>query len=137
MLQLPRNKALEEELLSAMSSLEEMKESHSEGEVQIASLSSQLLDVAKEKDGQLSDLHRQLSTMEEEKNGQIVSLLDQLSSIAAGKKLLEAENKSLQTELDIRTLVLEADKVSLESYRAMAGEKVKQLIDLENRPQIL
>jgi chromosome segregation ATPase len=98
MLQSSRSKALEEEILSTMSCLEEMKESTSKGEAQIANSRSQLLAVAEEKDGQLSDVQKQLSAMTEEKMNKLACLQDQLSSIAARKKLLEEENKSLQTK---------------------------------------
>jgi chromosome segregation ATPase len=128
-----------------------MKESTSEGEMQIAELSSQFLAVAEEKDDQLSDIQRQLSAMAEEKRSQLATLQDQLSSIAEGKKILEDENKSLQTELDRRALVSEEVKVRLEGRvrelqttlnsltkeleysRAIAGEKERQLVDLQNR----
>jgi chromosome segregation ATPase len=151
MLKLSRKKALEEESRATMPPLEEMKESTSEGEMQIAELSSQFLAVAEEKDDQLSDIQRQLSAMAEEKRSQLATLQDQLSSIAEGKKILEDENKSLQTELDRRALVSEEVKVRLEGRvrelqttlnsltkeleysRAIAGEKERQLVDLQNR----
>ena len=113
-LQLSRKKEVEEEFLAALSSLEEMKESTSKGEIQIANLRSQLLAVAEKKDGQLSDLQRQLSAMAEEKKSQLANLQDQLSSIGEGKKILEEENKCLRTELYKRTLGSEEEKVILD-----------------------
>jgi chromosome segregation ATPase len=150
MLQSSRNKALEEELFSTKSCLEEIKESTAKGEVQIANLRSQLLDVEEEKDAQLSDIQRQLLAMAEEKKSQLASLQDELSFMSAGKIFLEEENKSLQTELDKRTSVSEEEKVRLErrerelqttfnslnkelqSSKAIAEEKKHQLVDLQN-----
>ena len=81
MLEISRNKALEEELLSTKSYLEEIKESASTGEQQIAKLRNEVLAVAKEKDGEIIDIHSQLLAMAEE----IAGLQDQLSSLAAAK----------------------------------------------------
>jgi len=151
MVQSSRNKALEEELLSTKSSLEEIKESTATGEVQITNLRNQLLAVEEEKESQLSHIQRQLLAMAEEKKNQLASLQDELSSISAGKMFLEEETMSLQTELDRTTLVAKEEKVrlegrvrelqttfnslntELESSRAIAEEKKQQLVDLQNR----
>ena len=50
MLQISRTKALEEELLTTKSSLEEMKQSASRGEQQIANVRCQLLTIADKKE---------------------------------------------------------------------------------------
>lgn len=151
LLEISRNKALEEELLSTKSSLEEMKESASKGEQQIAKLGSEILAVAKEKDGQIIDIQSQLLAMVEEKGSQLAGLQDQLSSLAAAKMFLAGENTSLQTELDKRTLVSKEEKSSLmgrlreletaldslnknlESSRAIAEEKEGKIVDLQSQ----
>lgn len=145
-----RNKAFEEKLLSAKSSLEEIKESAATSEVEIANLRSQLLAVEEENNAQLSDIQKQLSAREEEKKNQLASLQDQLSFIAAEKMILGEENKYLRTQLERRTSVSKEEKVSLEgrvrdlqttfnslnkefeSSRCSAEEKEKKLVDLQN-----
>jgi chromosome segregation ATPase len=114
MVQSSRNIALEEELLSTKSSLEEIKESTATGEVQITNLRNQALAVEEGKDSQLSHIQKQLLAMAEEKKNQLASLQDELSSISAGKMFLEEETMCLQTELDRTTLVAEEEKVRLE-----------------------
>lgn len=146
MIQLSRNKALEEELRSTKSSLEEMKESASKGEQQIHDVWSQLLAFAKEEDDQIFDIQGQLLTMIEEKSGLIADLQDQLSYLAAAKMFVDEENNSLQIELDRRALVSEQEKVTLtgrvrdletgleslnkdiESFRAITEEKEGKIV---------
>jgi chromosome segregation ATPase len=145
MRQLSRDKALEEELLLTKSSFEEMKESTSKGEQQIANLQSQLLAVAVEKDGQISEIQSQLSDMAEEKRSQLADLQEQFSPLAEAKMFLEEKN----AELERRKLVLEEEKLcregrireletginslyeDLEASRAMAVEKEGQLTGLQ------
>jgi DNA repair exonuclease SbcCD ATPase subunit len=146
MLQLSRNKALEEELRSTKSSLEEMKDSAFKGEKQMHDVWSELLAFAKEEDDQIIDIQSELLAMVEEKRSLIVDLQCQLSFLAAAKMFLDEENNSLRTELDRRTLVSEEEKVklkgrlrelettleslnkNLESFRAIAEQKEGKIV---------
>lgn len=113
MVELSRNKALEEEFRSTKSPLEEMKESACKGGQQNHNVWSELLDFAREKDDQIIDMQSQLLAMVEEKRTLLADLQCQLSVLAAAKMFLEEENNYLRTELDRRTLVTEEEKVSL------------------------
>ena len=97
--QLSRNYALELELLSTKSSLEEMKESASKRELQIANLQSHLLAVAEKKDGQIFDIQSQLSAMAEEKQSQLADLQDELSALIEAKMFLDEKNVKLEREI--------------------------------------
>ena len=98
-----------------------------------------------------NSLNKELESTAKEKK----SLLDELSSIYAGKMFFEEEYKSLQTELDTRTLVSEDEKVRLEGRvrelqttfnslnkelefsRVIAEDKKGQLVDIQNRHSAL
>lgn len=147
--ELSRNKALEEELSSTKSSLEEMKESACKGGQQNHNAWSELLDFARENDDQIIDIQSQLLAMVEEKRTLLADLQCQLSVLAAAKMFLEEENNYLRTELDRRTLVAEEEKVSLkgklreletaheslkkdlEYFRAIAKEKEGKIVVLQ------
>ena len=97
-----------------MTSLKEMKESASKSEEEISNLRRQILAVVEEKNIKLSDVQKQLSTMIEEKKIMLACLQDEISSISSTNEILEEENRSLETELDRKTLLLEKEKVRFE-----------------------
>jgi chromosome segregation ATPase len=135
MLQFSINKELEEELVSAKSSFEELKESASKGEQQI--------DVVVEKDSQIFYIQCKFCAMVI----QFAYLQYQLSTIAKEKRFVEKKN----TEIERRKVVSDEEQVHLkgkieeleraldlgskdfESCRAMAMEKEYQLSDLRHQ----